>query len=126
MNKFKEGQLVVSQKGTSLRLGVIKEVVNAGSHEEGKLAYNYFVWYHTGDTASLTSEEDLQEIENAYAFLVLRRKEDTDSINDTPARELAAEIIDGISQLTDLEGDPYYECEDELTELINKWKGGAQ
>lgn len=53
---------------------------------------------------------------------MLRRKADTSSIDETDARELAAEIIDSLPQLTELEGEPYYECEDELTEIINKYK----
>ena len=81
-----------------------------------------FVWYHTGDTAALTDEFYLYELKNAYAFLMLRRKADTSSIDETDARELAAEIIDSLPQLTELEGESYYECEDALTELLNEYK----
>lgn len=84
--------------------------------------FKYRVWYHTGDTSALTDESNLHEIKNAYAFLVMRRKADTSSINETPARQLAASIIDNTSQLTELEGESYYECEDALTELINNIK----
>lgn len=48
-------------------------------------------------------------------------KKDTSSIDDTPARELAAEIIDSVPQLAELAGEPYFECEDLLTEIINNY-----
>lgn len=114
--KFKKGQVVLYQNGTSFELGIVKEVV------ESKVKPCYRVWYHTGDTSALTNEVNLHELKNAYAFLIIRRKADTSSINDTPARQLAASIIDDTSQLTELEGEAYYECEDALTELINKFE----
>lgn len=113
--KFKEGQVVLYQNGTTFELGIVKEVIEPGI---------YRVWYHTGDTCAHTDEISLHELKNAYAFLIMRRKADTSSIDDTPARQLAASIIDGISELIELEGDSYYECEDALTELINKYKEG--
>lgn len=45
----------------------------------------------------------------------------TDVIQDTPARELSAIIIESLSLLTNLEGDEYYDVEDELTEIINNY-----
>lgn len=127
--KFKEGQVVLYQNGTSFELGIVKEVVELKQDGlygeptgEDTIQFYYRVWYHTGDTSALTDERNLHEIKNAYAFLVMRRKADTSSINDTPARQLAAFIIDKTSQLTELEGESYYECEDGLTELINEFK----
>jgi len=111
--KFKEGQVVLYQNGTSFELGIVKEVVERKG---------YRVWYHTGDTSALTNESNLHELKNAYAFLIMRRKADTSSIDETPARQLAASIIDGTSQLSELKGISYYECEDALTELINEFK----
>lgn len=111
--KFKKGQVVLYQNGTTFELGIIKEVVERRG---------YRVWYHIGDTSALTDETNLHELKNAYAFLIMRRKADTSSIDETPARQLAASIIDGTVQLTELEGDSYYECEDALTELINEFK----
>ena len=112
-SKFKKGQVVLYQNGTTFELGVVKEVIEPGI---------YRVWYHTGDTCAHTDEINLHELKNAYAFLIMRRKEDTTSIDDTPARQLAAFIIENTSEFTELEGDSYYECEDALTELINKYK----
>jgi hypothetical protein len=111
--KFKKGQVVLYQNGTSFELGIVKEVIAPRM---------YRVWYHTGDTSALTDESNLHELKNAYAFLIMRRKADTSSIDETPARQLAASIIDETSQLTELEGEAYYECEDVLTELINEFK----
>ena len=61
-------------------------------------------------------------------------RDDTSSIDDTPARQLANYIIDGNESLLDtldsivqgrLDGglryERYYEIEDELTEHINTW-----
>lgn len=130
--KFKEGQIVLYKNGDSYELGVVKSIVPQeydrpviGSEPiqtYKDFNYSYFVWYHTGDTAALTDESDLHELRNAYAFLMLRRKADTSSIDETDARQLAAEIIDSLPQLTELEGEPYYECEDALTELLNEYK----
>lgn len=134
-SKFKVGQVVLYQNGTSFELGIVKEVVERrikkhlrqdGLHGkptgEETIQFCYRVWYHTGDTSALTDEFNLHELKNAYAFLILRRKADTSSINETPARQIAAKIIDGIEQLSHLEDEPYYECEDALTELINEFK----
>lgn len=133
--KFKEGQVVLYQNGTSFELGIVKEVVERRVKQalrqdglygkptgEDTIQFCYRVWYHTGDTSALTDEHNLHELRNAYAFLIMRRKADTSSIDETPARQLASFIIDETSQLTELEGEAYYECEDGLTELINKIK----
>lgn len=133
--KFEEGQVVLYQNGTTFELGIVKEVVERIVKQrlrqdglygeptgEDTIQFCYRVWYHTGDTSALTDERNLHEIKNAYAFLVIRRKADTSSIDETPARQLAASIIDDTSQLTELEGEAYYECEDALTELINEFK----
>lgn len=132
---FKVGQVVLYQNDNSFELGIVKEVVECVIKQrlrqdglygeptgEDTVQTCYRVWYHTGDTSALTDEVNLHEIKNAYAFLIMRRKADTSSINDTPARQLAASIIDNTSQLTELEGEAYYECEDALTELINKFE----
>lgn len=133
--KFKEGQVVLYQNGSTFELGIVKEVIERRIKQhlkqdgfygeptgEETVQFYYRVWYHTGDTSALTNENNLHELKNAYAFLIMRRKADTWSIDDTPARQLAAAIIEGTSELTELEGDSYYECEDALTELINKYK----
>lgn len=136
-SKFKQNEIVLYQNGDTFQLGLIKEIIpvansaflkQQGFPPKGEpqgeefTSYKYRIWYHTGDTAALTDESKLHKVENAYAFLILRRKADTSVIQDTPARELAAEIIDGLPNLTHLEGERYYECEDALTEFINKYK----
>ena len=133
--KFKEGQVVLYQNGTTFELGIVKEVVERRVKKhlrqdglygkptgEDTIQFCYRVWYHTGDTSALTDENNLHELKNAYAFLIMRRKADTSSIDETPARQIAADIIDSTPLLTHLEDDAYYECEDQLTELINKIK----
>jgi hypothetical protein len=133
--KFKEGQVVLYQNGSTFELGIVKEVIERRVKQhlkqdgfygeptsEETVQFYYRVWYHTGDTSALTNENDLHELKNAYAFLIMRRKADTWSIDNTPARQLAAAIIEGTSELTELEGEAYYECEDALTELINRYK----
>jgi len=133
--KFNKGQVVLYQNGSTFELGIVKEVVERRVKKhlrqdgfygkptgEDTIQYCYRVWYHTGDTSALTDESNLHELKNAYAFLIMRRKADTSSIDETPARQLAAFIIEETPQLTELEGDPYYECEDALTELLNEYK----
>jgi hypothetical protein len=133
--KFKEGQVVLYQNGSTFELGIVKEVIERRVKQhlkqdglygeptgEETVQFCYRVWYHTGDTSALTNESNLHELNNAYAFLIMRRKADTWSIDETPARQLAAFIIENTSELTELEGEAYYECEDRLTELINKFK----
>ena len=127
--KFKLFDLVLYRKGhhtyakdtDEYQLGIIKEVITK-QYPDGSVSFSYRVWYHTGDTPALTDEGFLYPISNAYSYLVLRRKVDTSSINETPSRQLAASIIDGIPQLSELKGEPYYECEDALTVLINEFK----
>ena len=109
--KFKEGQVVLYQNGTSFELGIVKEVVERIVKQhlkqdglygeptgEDTIQFYYRVWYHTGDTSALTNEINLHELKNDYAFLVMRRKADTSSFDETPARQLASFIIDKTSQ----------------------------
>jgi len=139
MNKFKVGEVVLYQNGTSFELGIVKEVIERELKVQKKqdgfppafpptvptngVEYVYRVWYHTGDTTAVTGEYLLHKLRNAYAFLILRRTADTDSINDTPARILAASIIEN-TKLNSLKNESYYECEDKLTKLLNEYKGG--
>ena len=47
-------------------------------------------------------------------------RKETDSIDETPARELSSIIIDGLP--IDVEdGEKYFELEDKLTEIINSY-----
>lgn len=50
-------------------------------------------------------------------------REETSSIDETPARELAATIIDDLPNYFDLveDGEEYFRLEDELTEIINNY-----
>lgn len=50
-------------------------------------------------------------------------REDTDSIDETPARELAAIIIDDLPNYFDWveDGEEYFKLEDEITEIINNY-----
>lgn len=68
---FKVGDVVIYVPGENfkcdLNLGVIKEVLPDNQ---------YFVYYHTGDTASRTDGSMLRKINNGYAFEINRRKAD--------------------------------------------------
>jgi len=85
--KFKIGEVVLYKRGDMYDLGIIKSVVSVvekvhlkqqgfppiGEPEGSSIVtYKYFVWYHTGDTASLTDEDLLHKIENLYAFSISR------------------------------------------------------
>lgn len=48
-------------------------------------------------------------------------RDDTSSIDETPARELAADILELLDELTWDDTESYFESEDLLTELINSW-----
>lgn len=128
-NRYDVDDIVIYQNGSLFELGIIKEVIPQGKplknifDETTYASYKYRVYYHTGDTSAVTDEHLLHAIHNEYAFLIMRRKADTSSIDETPARELAASIIDHTPMLTDLEGDAYFDTEDTFTEIINNWKG---
>jgi hypothetical protein len=86
--KFVEGEVVIYQNGDSFELGVIKQIVpyaaNTYLKEQGfpptgepvglpVIKFDYFVNYHTGDTAAKTPEDCLHKIVNKYAFDIARR-----------------------------------------------------
>ena len=96
--KFKQGELVLYQNGSKFELGVVKEVVSLGSHEENKIAYGYRVWYHMGETTALTDETLLHKIQNAYAFTVLRRSVESDIALD-PCKQMAEKLMRAIDEV---------------------------
>ena len=135
--KFKVNDIVVYGTSAPYELCIIDQVFSKkvktylkeqGFPPQGRpqgpeiTVYEYAVYSDNSDQPELVGEELLSPIKNVDMFLILRRKDDTSSIDNTPARALAAQIIDGNEKLTHLEGKPYYECEDELTELINNYK----
>lgn len=71
LNEYKEnnistytvGEPVIYQNGDRFELGIVKSV--CGSDE-------YFINYHTGDTAARTHARNLHKISNAYAFFIKR------------------------------------------------------
>ena len=63
--KFVKNEVVIYQNGDSFELGVIKTV---------KENNEYFVNYHTGETAALTHSRNLHKIKNVYAFDIRRKK----------------------------------------------------
>lgn len=66
--KYNRGEPVIYQNGDRFELGIIKDVCDNG--------VEYFVYYHTGDTASRTHARNLHKIENAYAFEIKRNEVD--------------------------------------------------
>lgn len=113
---FQKGDIAIYRNGETYSLVEIKEVLPQGK---------YRVYSHTGDTSAVTHERNLLELQNEYAFLILRRKADTSVIQETKARVLANKIIEKFEEITekDFEGEDYYKLEDEITELINNYKG---
>ena len=61
--QYVEGEAVLYQNGDRFELGIVKRV--CGDDE-------YFIWYHTGDTAARTHARHLHKISNRYAFHVIR------------------------------------------------------
>jgi hypothetical protein len=152
MNKFKVGQTVIYQNGSSFELGIVKEVIERekrtylrqqgyppNGEPQGELFkyYEYRIWYHTGDTSAITSESNLHEIVNEYAFLILRRKVDPSVLGTTDARILANEILMNLNSYVHatigqplfsdedddgLLGPTYLSLEDETTKFINEYK----
>ena len=62
---YKPNEIVLYQNGDRFELGVVK-----------RLAYKpdqYFIWYHTGDTAACTHARNLHKITNSYAFEIRRK-----------------------------------------------------
>ena len=142
MNKFNVGEVVLYQNGERFELGVVKEVIeeeynslklyasmcvgcprekfchddcsHCDEYLEASVYYKYRVWYHTGDTTSVTDECHLHKIENAYAFNIIRKSSNKEDINLCPARQLASRIL---GQL-ELYGDMYYKLEDWLTDFL--------
>jgi len=149
--KFKVGQVVLYENGGRYELGVVKRIVPQpykrtiiGSKPiefYDDLHYSYFVWYHMlkGDTTALTDEDLLTVISNEYAFTIVPRSVE-DSIDDNPARQLSATILDAIDShvqhkysqsLFDNHGDNgeivdqgliggcYYDLEDIVKNILN-------
>ena len=63
IDTYSVGETVIYQNGNKFELGIIKSV--CGNDE-------YFVNYHTGDTAARTHAIYLHKIANSYAFHVYR------------------------------------------------------
>ena len=62
-NKYEVNEPVIYQNGDRFELGIVKTV--CGNDE-------YFINYHTGDTAARTHARHLHKISNSYAFHVIR------------------------------------------------------
>ena len=56
--EFHEGELIVYQNGETFQIGEIKRICDEGA----------FVWYHEGDTASLTPFENMHKLQNAFCI----------------------------------------------------------
>lgn len=60
---YNVGEAVLYQSGDKFELGIVKSLCG---HDE------YFVWYHTGDTAARTHARYMHKISNDYAFKITR------------------------------------------------------
>ena len=56
---FKAGDLVIYSDGYVFRIGKVKRVTEDGA----------FVWYHSGETASLSPMDCLHKLENSHAII---------------------------------------------------------
>lgn len=61
--KYKVGEPVIYQNGDVFELGIVKR--DCGNDE-------YFINYHSGDTAARTHARNLHKITNRYAFKIYR------------------------------------------------------
>lgn len=61
--EYKVGEAVLYQNGDRFELGIIKTICDNNE---------YFVWYHTGDTAARTHARNLHKISNEYTFHIIR------------------------------------------------------
>ena len=61
--KFEIGEPVIYQNGDRFELGIVKTICDNNE---------YFINYHTGDTAARTHARHLHKISNRYAFHVIR------------------------------------------------------
>lgn len=61
--EYEVGETVIYTNGTKAELGIVKKV--CGDDE-------YFVNYHTGDTAARTHARHLSKISNRYAYHIVR------------------------------------------------------
>ena len=57
--ELKPGDLVIYSDGYVFRIGKVKRVTEDGA----------FVWYHTGETASLSPMECLHKLENSHVII---------------------------------------------------------
>lgn len=60
LHEFKPGEHVIYKNGDSYALGKIKNITERGA----------FVYYHDGDTASLTRFEDMHKLTNEHTILM--------------------------------------------------------
>ena len=60
---YNVGEVVLYQNGDKFELGIVKSLCG---HDE------YFIWYHTGDTAARTHARYMHKISNDYAFKITR------------------------------------------------------
>ena len=128
-NKFNKDDVVLYKNGDTYELGVINTVLCRvqmfgkewrvplrlleDDQELYIVGYDYFVFYHTGSTTALTSEELLIPIKNIYAFNVIRKSAE-DDIKYSPARQIASRMLGQ----TELYGEFYYKMEDWLTKFL--------
>ena len=68
--KFNVGEPIIYQNGDRYELGIVKKICTKDNPEKEQ---DYFVWYHSGDTAARTPEHTMHKITNLYAFEVIRK-----------------------------------------------------
>ena len=126
MNKFNVGDVAMYKDNKLVHIVGIQETNTKHTNLFGEVEteYRYVVEENRDNVQNLVREYELVDIKNQSSYLIIPRKDDTDSIDETPARMLAAMIIDHMPELSGLEEDAYYNCEDKLTEFINEYIAG--
>lgn len=61
--KYEAGEPVIYVNGTKIELGIVKR--DCGDD-------NYFIYYHTGDTAARTHARHLVKVSNRHAYHIVR------------------------------------------------------
>lgn len=107
-------------------IGIIKNIktikqMNIFNEEEELIQWYEILPFKDDTVVIVVPKENVYPIINTEDFIILNRRKDSSCINDTPARQLAAELIMS-SQLSYLEGDMYWEYEDQFTDLINNFR----
>lgn len=105
------GRIKVYRNGERYELGEVKTKLDEKS---------FRINYHTGDTSARTSADLVKDLENEYAFLILRRSVET---NNNKILDFAAAIVESLSEhLGHLDEESYVAVIKKLYDLVNAYE----